>query len=80
MILVGPLSIEALNGNSTTPVVGFGNFYITAYSRDAGSGLKNGEVRGIFWDRVNPSGAYSTSCTDPSGICLESIALMPWDG
>lgn len=80
VILVGPLSIEALNGNSTTPVVGFGNFYITAYSRDAGSGLKNGEVRGIFWDRVNPSGAYSTSCTDPSGICLESIALMPWDG
>ena len=41
-------------------MVGFGNFYITAYSRDAGSGLKNGEVRGIFWDRVNPSGAYST--------------------
>jgi hypothetical protein len=80
VILVGPLSIEALNGNSTTPVVGFGNFYITAYSRDAGSGLKNGEVRGIFWDRVNPSGAYSTTCTDPSGICLESIALMPWDG
>ena len=80
VILVGPLSIEALNGNATTPVVGFGNFYITAYSRDAGSGLKNGEVRGIFWDRVNPSGAYSTTCTDPSGICLESIALMPWDG
>jgi hypothetical protein len=79
-LLVGPLSFEALNGNSTTPVVGFGNFYITAYSRDAGSGLKPGEVRGIFWDRANPSGAYSTTCPDPSGICLDSIALMPWNG
>jgi hypothetical protein len=80
VILVAPLSIEALNGTSTTTVVGFGNFYITAYSRDSGSGLKPGEVRGVFWDRVNPSGPYSTTCTDPSGICLESIALMPWDG
>jgi|1186.fasta_scaffold06998_2 hypothetical protein len=80
LILVPPIVFANCTGSCTTTVTGFGNFYITEYSGDSGSKLKNGEVRGVFWDRVNPAGPYSTTCTDPSGICLASIALMPWDG
>jgi Putative Flp pilus-assembly TadE/G-like len=87
LVLVAPLSISDLNGNGSVPVVGFGNFYITDYhsKKYANSGLlKPGEVSGVFWVRDNPTGPYNTSCVDasgnPSNICLEAVALMPWDG
>jgi hypothetical protein len=80
LILVPPLVFSGCSGTCTTQVIGFGNFYITEYSGDPGSKLKNGEVKGVFWDRDNPSGPYSTVCNSPNGICLESIALVPWNG
>jgi hypothetical protein len=80
LILVPPLVFSTCNGTCTTEVVGFGGFYITEWSGEAGSSLKQGEVRGVFWDRPSALNQYSTSCSEPSGICLESVALEPWDG
>jgi hypothetical protein len=34
----------------------------------------------VFWDRPVAINQYSTSCSQPDGICLESVALEPWDG
>jgi Flp pilus assembly protein TadG len=80
LILVPPLTFSTCNGTCTTHVIGFGDFYITDWSGQAGSTLKQGEVRGVFWNRPNPINDYSTSCDEPSGICLQSVALEPWDG
>jgi hypothetical protein len=80
LILVPPLTFSTCNGTCTTHVVGFGGFYITEWSGQAGSTLKSGEVRGVFWDRPSAINQYSTSCSQPNGICLESVALEPWDG
>jgi hypothetical protein len=80
LILVPPLTFSACNGTCTTTVIGFGGFYITEWSGQAGSTLKQGEVRGVFWDRPSAINQYSTSCNEPNGICLESVALEPWDG
>ena len=80
LILVPPLTFSSCNGTCTTHVIGFGGFYITEWSGQAGSTLKQGEVRGVFWDRPAALNQYSTSCNEPSGICLESVALEPWDG
>jgi hypothetical protein len=82
VLLVSPVPFG--NGNTTVTVVGFGNFYIAQYFQDPASAcypnLNHGEVVGIFWDRANPTGAYSTTCTDPAGICADTVALVPWDG
>jgi Putative Flp pilus-assembly TadE/G-like len=80
LILVPPLTFSTCNGTCTTHVIGFGDFYITDWSGQAGSTLKQGEVRGVFWNRPNPINDYTTTCDEPSGICLESVALEPWDG
>lgn len=80
LILVPPLTFSTCTGTCTTHVVGFGGFYITDWSGQAGSTLKSGEVRGVFWDRPSAINQYSTSCSQPNGICLESVALEPWDG
>jgi hypothetical protein len=80
LILVPPLTFSSCNGTCTTHVVGFGGFYITEWSGEPGSTLKSGEVRGVFWDRPSEINQYSTSCNQPNGICLESVALEPWDG
>jgi hypothetical protein len=80
LILVPPLTFSNCNGTCTTTVIGFGNFYITDYSGWPGSTLKQGEVQGVFWDHLNTINQYSTTCNDPQGICLASVALMPWDG
>jgi len=80
LILVPPLTFSNCNGTCTTHVVGFGGFYITDWSGQAGSTLKSGEGRGVFWDRPSAINQYSTSCSQPNGICLESVALEPWDG
>ncbi|HET7171140.1 MAG TPA: pilus assembly protein TadG-related protein [Gaiellales bacterium] len=80
LILVPPLTFSSCNGTCTTTVIGFGGFYITEWSGQAGSTLKPGEVRGIFWDRPSAINQYATSCNEPNGICLESVALEPWDG
>jgi hypothetical protein len=80
LILVPPLTFSTCNGTCTTHVVGFGGFYITEWSGQAGSTLKQGEVRGVFWDRPSAINQYSTSCNEPNGICLESVALEPWGG
>jgi hypothetical protein len=80
LILVPPLTFSSCNGTCTTHVVGFGSFYITEWSGQSGSSLKQGEVRGVFWDRPVAINQYSTSCSQPDGICLESVALEPWDG
>jgi hypothetical protein len=80
LILVPPLTFSTCNGTCTTQVVGFGGFYITDWSGQAGSTLKQGEVRGVFWDRPSAINQYSTSCNEPNGICLESVVLEPWDG
>jgi Putative Flp pilus-assembly TadE/G-like len=80
LILVPPLTFSTCNGTCTTHVVGFGGFYITDWSGQSGSTLKPGEVRGVFWDRPAELNQYSTSCNEPNGICLESVALEPWDG
>jgi hypothetical protein len=78
LILVPALTFSNCNGTCTTHVIGFGNFYITDWSGQPGSTLKQGEVRGVFWTRPNLINDYSTTCNDPSGVCLESVALMPW--
>jgi hypothetical protein len=78
LILVPALTFTNCNGTCTTHVTGFGNFYITDWSGQTGSTLKQGEVRGVFWTRPNLINDYSTTCNDPSGVCLESVALMPW--
>src|SRR5205085_5253460 len=78
LILVPALTFSNCNGTCTTHVIGFGNFYITDLTGQSGSTLKSGEVRGVFWTRPILINDYSTSCNDPSGICLESVALMPW--
>ncbi len=84
LLLVPPLGFQNANGRTQLTVIGFGNFYITEYSGDPGSKLKNGAVRGFFWNKVNPTGPYQTTCQDasgnPSDICLAGIALMPWTG
>jgi Flp pilus assembly protein TadG len=80
LILVPPLTFSTCNGTCTTHVIGFGDFYITDWSGQAGSTLKQGEVRGVFWNRPNPINDYSTTCSEPSGICLQSVALEPWNG
>ena len=80
LILVPPITFSNCTGNCTTQVVGFGSFYITEYSGQQGSNLKQGEVKGIFWDRPVLINQYTTTCNDPEGICLASVALMPWDG
>jgi Putative Flp pilus-assembly TadE/G-like len=80
LILVPPLTFSNCNGTCTTTVIGFGNFYITDYSGWPGSTLKQGEVQGVFWDHPNELNQYTTTCNDPQGICLASVALMPWDG
>jgi hypothetical protein len=80
LILVPPLTFSSCSGTCTTHVVGFGGFYITEWSGQPGSTLKSGEVRGVFWDRPSEINQYSTSCNQPNGICLESVALEPWDG
>ena len=80
LILVPPVTFANCNGTCTTQVVGFGSFYITDWSGQQGSTLKQGEVRGVFWDRPVSINQYSTTCNDPQGICLASVALMPWDG
>jgi putative Flp pilus-assembly TadE/G-like protein len=80
LILVPPLTFSSCSGTCTTHVVGFGGFYITEWSGEPGSTLKSGEVRGVFWDRPSEINQYSTSCNQPNGICLESVALEPWDG
>jgi Putative Flp pilus-assembly TadE/G-like len=80
LILVPPLTFSNCSGTCTTHVIGFGGFYITEWSGQAGSTLKQGEVRGVFWDRPSAINQYSTSCSEPNGICLESVALEPWDG
>jgi Putative Flp pilus-assembly TadE/G-like len=80
LILVPPLTFSNCTGTCTTHVVGFGDFYITDWSGQAGSTLKQGEVRGVFWNRPNAINDYSTSCSEPSGICLQSVALEPWNG
>jgi hypothetical protein len=80
LILVPPLTFSNCNGTCTTHVIGFGDFYITEWSGQAGSTLKQGEVRGVFWNRPNAINDYSTSCSEPNGICLESVALEPWNG
>jgi hypothetical protein len=80
LILVPPLTFSNCNGTCTTTVIGFGNFYITDYSGWPGSSLKQGEVQGVFWDHPNTLNQYSTTCNDPQGICLASVALMPWSG
>ena len=80
LILVPPLTFSNCNGTCTTHVVGFGGFYITDWSGQSGSTLKPGEVRGVFWDRPSAINQYATSCNEPNGICLESVALEPWDG
>lgn len=82
LILVPPLTFANCNGTCTTHVVGFGSFYVTDYggSKTFSSSLKAGEVRGVFSDRPVSINQYSTNCTDPQGICLASVALMPWDG
>ena len=51
LILVPPITFSNCNGTCTTQVVGFGSFYITDWSGQQGSTLKQGEVRGVFWDR-----------------------------
>jgi hypothetical protein len=80
LILVPPITFTNCTGNCTTQVVGFGSFYITDYAGQQGSNLKQGEVKGIFWDRPVLINQYTTTCNDPQGICLASVALMPWDG
>jgi hypothetical protein len=80
LILVPPLTFSTCNGTCTTQVVGFGGFYITEWSGQAGSTLQQGEVRGVFWDRPSAINQYSTNCNEPNGICLESVVLEPWDG
>ena len=80
LILVPPMTFSNCNGTCTTTVIGFGNFYVTDYSGWPGSTLKQGEVQGVFWNRPNPINQYSTTCNDPQGICLASVALMPWNG
>jgi len=80
LILVPPITFSNCNGNCTTQVVGFGSFYITEYAGQQGSTLKQGEVKGIFWDRPVLINQYTTTCNDPENICLASVALMPWDG
>jgi hypothetical protein len=80
LILVPPMTFQNCNGTCNTTVIGFGNFYITNYSGWPGSTLKQGEVQGVFWDRLNSINQYSTTCNDPQGICLASVALMPWNG
>jgi hypothetical protein len=77
LLLVQPLAYQDINGTKPVLVTGFGNFYITAYHTDD-STLQQGSVRGFYWDRVNPSGPYDTSCHQ--NICLKAVALMPWDG
>ena len=80
LILVPPVTFSQCNGTCTTTVIGFGSFYITEWSGQQGSTLKQGEVRGVFWDRPVKINQYSTTCDDPQNICLASVALMPWDG
>jgi hypothetical protein len=80
LILVPPVTYANCSGTCTTQVVGFGSFYITDWSGQQGSTLKQGEVRGVFWDRPVSINQYSTTCNDPQNICLASVALMPWDG
>ncbi|MGN6378954.1 MAG: pilus assembly protein TadG-related protein [Gaiellales bacterium] len=80
LILVPPLTFTNCTGTCSTTVIGFGNFYITDYSGWPGSTLKQGEIQGVFWDHPNTINQYSTTCNDPQGICLASVALMPWDG
>lgn len=80
LILVPPLTFSTCNGTCTTNVVGFGGFYITEWSGQAGSTLQQGEVRGVFWDRPSAINQYSTNCNEPNGICLESVVLEPWNG
>ena len=80
LILVPPITFSNCTGNCTTQVVGFGSFYITDWSGQQGSTLKQGEVRGVFWDRPVLINQYTTTCNDSQGICLASVALMPWDG
>jgi Flp pilus assembly protein TadG len=82
LILVPPLTFQNCSGTCTTHVIGFGSFYVTDYggSKTFPSSLKAGEVRGVFSDRPVSINQYSTTCTDPQGICLASVALMPWNG
>jgi Putative Flp pilus-assembly TadE/G-like len=82
LILVPPLTFQNCSGTCTTHVVGFGSFYVTDYggSKTFPSPLKAGEVRGVFSDRPVAINQYSTTCSDPQGICLASVALMPWSG
>ena len=78
LILVPPITFSNCNGTCTTVVTGFGSFYVTAYGKN--DGLQPGEVRGVFWDRPVRINQYSTTCDNPEGICLASVALMPWNG
>ncbi|HEY2869897.1 MAG TPA: hypothetical protein VGJ11_10315, partial [Gaiellales bacterium] len=82
LILVPPLTFSNCNGTCTTKVIGFGSFYVTDYggSKTFSSSLKAGEVRGVFSDRPVSINQYTTNCQDPQGICLASVALMPWNG
>jgi Flp pilus assembly protein TadG len=82
LILVPPLTFSNCNGTCTTKVIGFGSFYVTDYggSKNFSSSLKAGEVRGVFSDRPVSINQYTTNCQDPQGICLASVALMPWNG
>ncbi len=77
LLLVQPLAYQDINGTKPVLVTGFGNFYITAYHTDDPS-LQQGSVRGFYWDKVNPSGPYDTTCRQ--NICLKAVALMPWGG
>ncbi|MDT4944725.1 MAG: hypothetical protein QOH14_1458, partial [Pseudonocardiales bacterium] len=77
LLLVQPLAYQDINGTKPVLVTGFGNFYITAYHTDDPT-LQQGSVRGFYWDKVNPSGPYDTTCHQ--NICLKSVALMPWNG
>ena len=67
LILVPPITFSNCNGNCTTQVVGFGSFYITDWSGQQGSTLKQGEVHGVFWDRPVLINQYTTTCNDRQG-------------
>ena len=71
LILVPPLTFPTCNGTCTTHVVGFGSFYITDWSGQAGQ-HPQARARCAASSGTGPSAInqYSTTCNDPSGICL----------
>ena len=80
LILVPPLTFSTCNGTCTTHVSASAASTSPNGRARRGARFKPGEVRGVFWDRPSAINQYSTSCNEPNGICLESVALEPWDG